>query len=400
MRTLLDVNSNDQPRSIVVVGASLAGLRTAAALRRNGFEGSLTLVGAEDHWPPYDRPPLSKHVLVGAIEPERARIRVPDDLDLEVITGCRATGLDVDARTVALDDHDDVSFDRLVIATGAAPRHLPGTQDIPAVHTLRTIDDSLRLRERLQASRRVAVIGAGFIGCEVASACLEMELDVALVDIEPAPLAPLGRAMGTFVRGVQAELGVDLHLGTGVAAIESTSNGADVRLDDGTTLSVDTVVVGIGVTPSTGWLAESGLQVDDGVVCDDACLALGGGGRIAAVGDVARWDHPRYGSLRIEHWTNASEQATHVAKALLSPAAEVEPFAPVPYFWSDQFGLKLQYIGAASPDAEVAIVQGSEDGRSFVATYNEGGMVTAALCVNAPREMATWTRAIGEGVSA
>ncbi|MDE0804484.1 MAG: FAD/NAD(P)-binding oxidoreductase [Acidimicrobiales bacterium] len=394
------MNSNDQPRSIVVVGASLAGLRTAAALRRNGFEGSLTIVGAEDHWPPYDRPPLSKHVLVGAIEPERARIRVPDDLDLEVITGCRATGVDVGGRTVALDDHDDLSFDRLVIATGAAPRHLPGTQDIDAVHTLRTIDDSLRLRERLQASQRVAVIGAGFIGCEVASACLEMDLDVSLVDIEPVPLVPLGRTMGTFVRGVQAERGVDLHLGTGVTAIDSTSTGADVRLDDGTTLSVDTVVVGIGVIPSTAWLAGSGLQVDDGVVCDESCLALGGDGLIAAVGDVARWIHPRYGSLRVEHWTNASEQATHVANALLSPTGEAGPFAPVPYFWSDQFGLKLQYVGAAGPDADVAIAQGSEDERSFVATYTENGEVTAALCVNAPREMATWTRTIGEGVSA
>lgn len=394
------MNSNDKPRAIVIVGASLAGLRTAAALRRNGFDGSLTLVGAEDHWPPYDRPPLSKHVLVGAIEPERARIRVPDDLDLEVITGCRATGLDVGDRTVSLDRHDDISFDRLVIATGAAPRHLPGTQDIPAVHTLRTIDDSLRLRKRLQESRSVAVIGAGFIGCEVASACLEMELDVALVDIEPAPLVPLGRAMGTFVRGVQAERGVDLHLGTGVAAIESTSNGADVRLDDGTTLSVETVVVGIGVTPSTAWLTGSGLQIDNGVVCDDSCLALGGDGRIAAVGDVARWDHPKYGSIRVEHWTNASEQAAHVAKALLSSHGEAGPFAPVPYFWSDQFGLKLQYVGVAGPDAEVSIVQGSEDDRSFVATYTEDGVVTAALCVNTPREMATWTRAIGEGVSA
>lgn len=394
------MNSNDPPRSIVIIGASLAGLRTAAALRRNGFAGDLTLVGAEDHWPPYDRPPLSKHVLVGAIEPERARIRVPDDLDLKVITDCRATGLSVREHIVTLDNHDDVSFDRLVIATGAAPRQFPGTQNIPAVHTLRTIDDSLRLRERLQSSQSVAVIGGGFIGCEVASACLDMGLKVALVDIEPAPLTPLGRAMGTFVRDVQAARGVDLHLGTGVTLVESSSTGADVHLDSGAMLSVDTVVVGIGVIPSTAWLAKSGLQVDDGVVCDESCLALGGGGQIAAVGDVARWNHPRYGSLRVEHWTNASEQAAHVANTLLSPAGEAVPFAPLPYFWSDQFGLKLQYVGVAGPDADVAIVHGSVDDRSFVATYTEDGAVTAALCVNAPRELATWTRTIGEGVSA
>lgn len=392
--------SNDQPRSIVVVGASLAGLRTAAALRRQGFDGTLTLVGAEQHWPPYDRPPLSKQVLIGALDPERARIRVPDDLALDVITGHLATRLNIGGRTVTLDDDRDLSFDRLVIATGATPRHLPDTQGNPAVHVLRTVDDSLRLRERLQASRRVAVIGAGFIGCEVASACCTMGLDVCLVDVEPTPLVPLGRAMGMFVREVQAELGVELHLGTGVTGVDESSSGADVRLGDGTVLSVDTVVVGIGVTPSTGWLAGSGLQIDDGVVCDESCLALGSQGSIAAVGDVARWDHPKYGSLRVEHWTNASEQATHAAKALLSPPGDVGPFAPVPYFWSDQFGLKLQYVGVAGPDAEVTIAQGSTKDRSFVATYSEDGAVTAALCVNAPRELATWTRAIGDSVSA
>jgi NADPH-dependent 2,4-dienoyl-CoA reductase/sulfur reductase-like enzyme len=394
------VTSTDQPHSIVVVGASLAGLRTAAALRRHGFGGVLTLVGAEQHWPPYDRPPLSKQVLVGALDPERARIRVPDDLALDVVTGRLASKLGVCSRTVTLDDHRDLSFDRLVIATGATPRHLPGTAGNPAVHVLRTVDDALRLRKRLQSSRRVAVIGAGFIGCEVASACRTMGLDVCLVDIEPTPLIPLGRAMGMFVRDVQAELGVDLHLDTVVTAVDNSSSGADVHLDDGTVLSVDTVVVGIGVTPSTEWMAGSGLQIDDGVVCDESCLALGSQGSVAAVGDVARWDHPRYGSLRLEHWTNTSEQAAHAARALLSQPGEAVPFAPVPYFWSDQFGLKLQYVGLARPDAEVTIVQGNTKDRSFVATYSEDGTVTAALCVNAPRELATWTRTISEGVSA
>jgi len=380
----------------VIVGGSLAGLRTAQSLRREGHEGTITIVSEEQHWPPYDRPPLSKQVLVGSLPPERVRLRVPDDLDAEVCAGVRAAGLDVASRTVLLDHGERIPYDGLVVATGASARRIPGADAMAGVHVLRTIDDSLALRAELEQASSVVVVGAGFIGCEVASSCRALGLDVTVVDVLPLPLAPLGTRAGEIVRAFHEANGVHLRLGTGVAGFDGDDRVRMVRLSDGTTVATDVVVVGIGVVPATGWLDGSGLTLDDGVVCDEACLARGGEDRVVAVGDVARWDHPRYGSSRIEHWTNAGEQAAHAARALVRGGEAAGPFAPVPYFWSDQFGTKLQFVGSCGADDEFAIVEGSVDDGRWVAAYGRDGVTVAALCVGWPARLAAWQQLVAD----
>jgi len=229
--------------AVVVVGGSLAGLRSAQALRREGHTGPVTIVSEERHWPPYDRPPLSKQVLVGSLEPERARLRVPDDLGAEVRTGRRAVGVDLAERSVLLDDGDRLSYGGLVVATGATPRRIPGTDLLAGVHVLRTIDDAVALRSDLDGAAKVVVVGAGFIGCEVASSCRTLGLEVTIVDLLPLPLAPLGSRAGEVVRTLHEDHGVQLRLGTGVAAIEGGPSVTGVRLADGTlagsTLTMD-----------------------------------------------------------------------------------------------------------------------------------------------------------------
>ena len=382
---------------MVVVGGSLAGLRSAQALRREGHEGPLTIVSEEPHWPPYDRPPLSKQVLVGSVETERVRLRVPDDLGADVRTLRRAVGLDLAKRAVLLDDGERLGYGGLVVATGATPRRIPGTDGLTGVHVLRTIEDSLALRSELEGAAKVAIVGAGFIGCEVASSCRALGLQVTIVDRLPLPLAPLGSRVGEVVRTLHEAHGVDLRLGLGVAGFDGDGSVSGVRLADGTTVDADVVVMGIGVVPNTGWLEGSGLELADGVVCDQACLALGGGGRVAAVGDVARWDHPRYGSSRIEHWTNAGEQAAHVAKVLVHGPDVAGPFAPIPYFWSDQFGKKLQFVGVCGDDDAFEIVEGSVDDGRWIAAYGRDGVTIAALCVGWPARLAPWQVLVAEG---
>lgn len=383
----------------VIVGGSLAGLRTAQSLRREGHEGTITIVSEEPHWPPYDRPPLSKQVLVGAVPPERVRLRVPDGLDAEVCAGVRAVGLDVAARTVLLDHGERIPYDGLVIATGASPRRIADTAALAGVHVLRTIDDSLTLRAELEQATKVVVVGAGFIGCEVASSCRALGLDVTVVDVLPFALAPLGARAGEIVRALHEANGVRLRLGTGVAGFDGDDRVHGVRLADGTTLGADVVVVGIGVVPTTGWLDGSGLTLDDGVVCDEACLARGGDDRVVAVGDVARWDHPRYGPIRTEHWTNAGEQAAHAARALVHGREAAGPFAPVPYFWSDQFGTKLQFVGTCGAGDEFSIIEGSVDDGRWVAAYGRDGVTVAALCVGWPARLAAWQQLVADAAA-
>lgn len=378
---------------VLVIGASIAGARTAVALRRQGWTGRITLVGDEAHWPPVDRPPLSKGVLTGAQRVNDVRLRLPA-VDADVVLGRTATSLDVTERVVCLDDGTAARFGHLVIATGATPRRLG--PDRPWLHVLRTAEDAERLAAGIETARTVAIVGAGFIGCEVASACRELGRTTHLIEGAPSPLPPLGAVVGAAYGTRLRAAGVQLHLDTVVHSLDEVSGRPFVRLDDGSEVNADLVVVGIGVRPNTGWLEGSGLALEDGVDCDAACFAVGGDGRVAAVGDVARWDHPVYGSIRIEHWTNAGEQAAHVAGALVR--GDRPPFAPVPYVWSDQFGSKLQLVGRPGPDDEVVVEEGDPAAGPFVASYRREGHPTAAVCVDAPRSLAPWTAAVTEAM--
>ena len=387
------------PDRIVVVGGSLAGLRAAETLRGEGHAGPITVVEAEDA-PPYDRPPLSKQVLVGEWDGDRVALAAgaDDSLELTWRRGRRATALDLEARTVALDDGEALAYDGLVLATGASPRWLPGAKGLAGVHVLRTLDDALALRAvAARDGARVVVIGAGFIGAEVAASCRSVGAAVTLVEPLPAPLARvLGEVVGEVVAEVHRDHGVDLRLGVGVDAVEAGDGGPRVRLSDGTELGADAVVIGIGVAPDTGWLEGSGLTLDDGVVCDETTLAAPG---VVACGDVARWPNQRYGGelMRVEHWEHALDMGAHAARRLLAGDAPGEPFAPVPFFWSDQYDRKIQLAGRVRPDDDLEVVAGAIADRRFCALYGRDGQVTGALGMNMPAKVIRYRRRLGEG---
>jgi NADPH-dependent 2,4-dienoyl-CoA reductase/sulfur reductase-like enzyme len=380
-------------RSVAVVGASLAGLRAVEALRARGYDGRILWVGAEPH-PPYDRPPLSKEILRGEWEPGRialARDGV-EALGTELRLGVRAVGLDLAARRLALEGGESLPFDGLVIATGASARRLPGQPDLPGVFVLRSLDDALALRGALAAGPRVAVVGGGFIGAEVAASCRARGLAVHLIEALGNPLEQaLGPVLGALFASLHRDHGVALHLGSPVAALEGAGRVERVRLADGRTLDADVVVVGIGVRPETGWLEGSGLALEDGVVCDARCQAAP---RVVAAGDVARWLHPRYGvHLRLEHWTNAVEQGTAAAGALLDgPSAPV--FAPIPYVWSDQYDARLFVAGRPRAGDELRVVEGSLGERRFVALCGRAGRLVGVVAIGRARSFVTWRRAL------
>lgn len=385
------------PARVVVAGGSLAGLRTVEALRRGGYAGRVTVLGAERELP-YDRPPLSKEVLAGKWDPARAALRTPESyaaLDAEWRLATAATGLDLAGRAV-LAGGERVPFDALVIATGAAPRRLPGPLP-PGVHVLRTLADCLAIRDAFDRAARVAVVGAGFIGGEVAATARARGLDVALIEALPVPLErQLGAVMGAEVAALQRDCGVDVRLGVGVAGFDGSERVRAVRLADGSAVPADVVVLGIGVAPETGWLAGSGLALEDGVLCDERCRASAPG--VYAAGDVARWWNPRYGeAMRVEHWTHATEQADAAAASLLAGAGPCAPFAPVPYFWSDQHGVKIQLAGRIRPGDEVCVVDGVVSERRFVALYGREGRLSAVLGWNRPRLVMQYRRLIRDG---
>jgi NADPH-dependent 2,4-dienoyl-CoA reductase/sulfur reductase-like enzyme len=380
-----------------VVGAGLAGLRSAEALRRGGYPGQLTLVGAETHFPPYDRPPLSKQLLAGTWDLDRVVLRTDDNLDLDLKLGRRATALDARNKRLTLDGGESLLYDGLVIATGAEPRHLPAAADHGGVFVLRTLEDCFALKAALADSPRVAVVGAGFIGCEVAATCRQLGLDVTIVEFLPLPLVRVvGPVIGEVCAGLHRDHGVKLVLGVGVAGVEGHHQVERLSLADGTSVEADVVVVGIGVAPATDWLEGSGLTLDNGIVCDETCAAVGVEGVVAA-GDVARWPNRRFGEvMRIEHWTNAAEQAEAAAATLLAPPGEAEPFAPIPYFWSDQYDVKFMSVGMIGPDDDVEIVDGSVEERKFVATYTRAGKLIGAFACNHPRALMQWRKQIEE----
>ena len=405
-------------RHVVVVGASLAGLRACESLREEGFDGTITLVGSE-HEIPYDRPPLSKKVLAGEWEVERIRLRKADDFEslaLALRLGVRATALDTHARTLSLDDGTTVVYDGLILATGASPRRLPDQPLLAGVVELRTLADSVDLRDRIAGgTARVTVIGAGFIGLEVAATARALGCAVTVLEGAPSPLIRgLGVEMGAAVAGVHARNGVHLRCGVQVAGLEGEGGQVTgVRLGDGSLVASDVVVVGIGVAPNTQWLVGSGLTIGDGIVCD-ATLSAGVPG-VYAAGDCARWPNAAFAGfddqeMRVEHWTNAAEQGAAAARNLLLVAGggEAEPFTSVPFFWSDQFDSRIQFVGRAHGDDEVHVFAGSTDG-AFAALYGYQGRLRGVLGVSMPRMVmpfrallaanATWAEALAKAAS-
>ena len=384
-------------QTVGVVGTSLAGLRAIEALRRDGYDGRIVAIGAEQHLP-YDRPPLSKELLAGTSEPADIVLRKQgvDDLEVDWLLGNAASSLDLNGRAVVLGDGSRVEFDGLVLATGSTPRRLPNQPEIPGVFVLRTLDDALALRASLDAQPKVVVIGAGFIGAEVAATCRGRGLDVTVLEALPQPMVRgLGPELGAVIADLHRDHGVDLRTGVQVEAIEGDARVDRVRLGDGSTIDADVVVVGVGVVPNTDWLAGSGLAIDNGIVCDATCLAAPG---VVAAGDVARWPNPLFDDqlMRLEHWTNATEQGVHAAKRLLANDDDAAPFAPVPFVWSDQYDRKIQTVGVVSADAEVHVAHGSYAERQFVSLFGRSGRLVGALGFNRPRQVMQYRKLIAE----
>jgi NADPH-dependent 2,4-dienoyl-CoA reductase/sulfur reductase-like enzyme len=387
----------DGSSTVAVVGASLAGLRATETLRTEGFEGRIVLIGAEHHLP-YDRPPLSKQFLQGTWGLDRVRLREPERIEalgVDLRLGRSARALDVERHRLELDDGSKVEFDGLVIATGAHPRTLAAVGQPAAVHVLRTLEDSSALREATaEPGTRLAVIGAGFIGSEVAATCHGRGARVTVIEALSVVLqGALGEQIGTACSALHRAHGVELR--TGVRVSGFAVNG--VELDDGTVVPADVVIVAIGVVPTTDWLDGSGLEVRDGVVADATLHATDD---IVVAGDVARWyDESLGGEVRIEHWTNASEQGVAAAHSLLAGRAHAPSYTPVPYFWSDQYDVRIQVIGCPRPDDEVVVVDGSVPRGSFVALYGRAGRLTGALGFSRPRQLMRYRQLLERGAS-
>jgi 3-phenylpropionate/trans-cinnamate dioxygenase ferredoxin reductase subunit len=392
-------------KSVVVVGASLAGLRAVETLRREGYDGRLTLVGAEPHLP-YDRPPLSQEMLAGDWEHDQIVLRkVPyEELELELRLGVAATAVDVGERKVTLATGAELPFDGLVIATGATPRRLPGQPDLDGVFTLRTIDDCHDVRDRLDRGAKVCVIGAGFIGAEVAATCRKRGLDVTVLEALPQPMVRgVGMELGAVLARLHRDHGVDLRCGVTLESIEGTDRVEHVRLADGEKVDCDVLIVAVGVAPETSWLDGSGLVLDDGVLCDATLQAAPG---VVAAGDVCRWPNPAFDDevMRIEHWTNAAEQGVYVGNRLLHGDSDgggepPAPFAPIPFVWSDQYDVKIQVAGRFGGQDRMEVVHGSLDEYKFVAIFERRGRISGVLGFSTPRQVMQYRRMIGEGAS-
>lgn len=383
-------------RRLVVVGASLAGLRAVEAARRAGFTGSITLIGAE-HSAPYDRPPLSKALLFGASPAEVAPFHTVEqlrsELGVELRLGVAATGLDLGQRQVHL-GAARVTYDGLIVATGATATSWPMGAGVPGIHPLRTADDALAIRAALDNGARVAVLGAGFIGSEVASAARARDLPVTVIEAAPQPLT---RSVGTAVAGVLTALhrsaGVDLRVGTQVTEVHRNASGVTgLSLSDGSMVPAELVVLGIGARPATGWLRDSGLALHaDGGVLVDATLATSAPS-VYAAGDVAHAPLSVFDDdvLRLEHWTSAAEQGAAAARHLLDPDS-AQPLRTVPYFWSDWHGHRLQFVGVPAAD-EVRVIR--EQPERFLALYRRRDRVVGAFTINGQREIMRYRRHI------
>ncbi len=368
--------------AIAIIGASLAGLNAGLELRRQGFTGRLVMIGDEPHRP-YDRPPLSKELLRGDWPEAQADLRFDEDeLRPEWRLGGRATSLDAATRTIGFADGSREAFPGgIVIATGASPRMLPGAK-LAGVHVIRSLEDTQALRLDLAGAPSVAVIGAGFVGQEVAASARAMGKAVTMIEATAPARHVVGEDIAMRIAAIHRHQGVDVRLGVSVAALEGHGRIEAVKLSDGSTIPATVAVVGIGVHPATEWLEESGLTIDNGILCDETCLAAPG---VVACGDVARWPNRRYGEFRrVEHWDNAVRMGVHAARRLLAADGSADaaiPYEPVPWFWSDQYGAKMQLVGSAFDHHEVRIV--SEPGSDkLLALFRRDNRLTAVFGIS------------------
>lgn len=375
-----------------MVGASLAGLSAARSLRKQGYDGRLIVIGDEQHRP-YDRPPLSKEFLAGTVrEADLALETDGEDLQAEWLLGVRAAGFDPGDHAVRLADGRSVRADGVVIATGATARMLPGGDGLDGVHTLRTLDDARALRADLARGGRLVVIGGGFIGAEVASTAYGLGLDVTVVEAAPTPLAgSLGEVMGGVVSTLHADHGVRLLCGVGVKGLSGSARVDAVLLEDGRSIPADTVVIGVGARPCVEWLEGSGVVLDNGVKCGaDGRTSVAG---VVAVGDCASWYDPFAGvHRRVEHWTGARERPDAAVATLLSAGAATPAAPRPPYFWSDQYGVRIQFAGHSAGADSVTVEEGLPDDRSFLAVYRRSGHPVAVLGMNQPRLFTRWRK--------
>ncbi|HZA12718.1 NAD(P)/FAD-dependent oxidoreductase [Mycobacterium sp.] len=378
---------------VVIVGGGLAAARTAEQLRRADFAGPITIVSDEVHLP-YDRPPLSKQVLRSELDD--ATLKPPEfyrQNDIALMLGSAVRSLDTVTQTVTLEDRTTLQYDELVIATGLVPKRIPSFPELAGIHVLRSFDQSMALREGAAAARRAVVIGAGFIGCEVAASLRGLGVDVAMVEPQPQPLASvLGERIGALVSRLHRAEGVDLRTGTGVAEVRGEDRVQQVVLTDGTELGTDLVVVGIGSRPATDWLAGSGVHVDDGVVCDH--IGRTSVPHVWALGDVASWQDATGHQARVEHWSNVAEQARVLVPALLGQDVPAN-LVVVPYFWSDQYDVKIQCLG--EPEADDIIHLVADDGRRFLAYYERDGVVAGVVGAGMPGQVMKTRAKIASG---
>jgi 3-phenylpropionate/trans-cinnamate dioxygenase ferredoxin reductase subunit len=384
---------------ILVVGAGLAGLRTAEALRRHGWEDKVTIVGDEVHLP-YTRPPLSKKLLLEGGDHSNVELRRRDsEHETEWLLGRSVASADLTRRVVVLDDGTEVAWDGLVAATGVRPRRLPDSVGGPRA-VLRTLDDSVALNGRLQPGTRVVVIGAGFIGCEVAATALSRGCTVSVVAIDEVPMqVPLGPLVGAELRRRHAAAGVDFHLGTGVRSVDESG----VVLSDGTRLTADVVVEAIGSAPSTKWLAGNDLDLADGVLTD-AQLRLGGVAGTVAVGDVARFPNALYDATprRIEHWQVALDTSAYAARTLAGDLVgdpQLEPFGTIPTFWSDQASVSLRALGQPGIADEVELLEGDLTAEAAVG-YRRDGVLVGVLLLGMAKSMGVYLKRLTDELAA
>ncbi len=386
---------------LVVVGPSLGGVRTVQGLRRRGFADELVLIGNEPGTADgiaADRPPLSKSFLTdpAATAPALLTTTELSELGVQLVSG-RAVDLDLDSRRVTVHGGGRLAFDGLVVATGSTPRLLPGLETMPGVHVLRSAADAAGLRASCGAGTRLVVIGGGFIGAEVAWAAFQLGAQVTIVETLPAlMMRGLGPDVGAVFTGMHRRAGIDVRLGVGVAGLEGVDKVETVRLTDGTGIDADLVVLGLGTVPETGWLTSSGLDLQDGVVCDERLAAVGAD-NVYAVGDLARWRHPRYDNdVRVEHWTNAVETAAVVAANLTGTWTAHDA---LPYVWSDQLGARLQVFGRIRPQDEVRYVHGDSTTQRFVAVSGGEGRLQAVLGFGAVKQLLPYRKLLLAGAS-